>query len=235
MTHSESIAELAAALAKAHAEFGPIVRSKTVRVITKAGKEYTFDYAPLEDLVEATQPALSANGLAIIQSASGDALFSTLVHCSGQWAESMVPLALPVSGSKQDRGGEITHARRYGYTCLLMLTADDDDDANAASGNEVEVLKQRQEAKRPPQPSTAKQWLWAVINNMVKAERWDELGVDAAAGPLLIIKDATGDFARTALIQRLLGRMPSTPPTDEELKTAAANLSDIRDHALKMD
>ena len=225
MNHSENINELATALAKAQLTIKGAKRDE-------ANPFFKSKYADLASVWEACRDSLAVNGLSVVQfpeAAEGDAVkvCTMLLHNSGEWMSS--ELVLPVGKlDAQGFGSAITYARRYALAAAVGV-APEDDDAEAAVGRNAKPVKAVLE------PPSAKQWLWSVINNMVKAERWDELGVDATAGPLLIIKDATGDFARTALIQRLLGRMPSTPPTDEELKTAAANLADIRDHALKMD
>ena len=55
MIHSDQINELAAALADARKKFGPITRSKTVKV-TSARGEYRFSYAPFEEIVAALSP-----------------------------------------------------------------------------------------------------------------------------------------------------------------------------------
>lgn len=132
---------LAAALAEARKKFEPITRSKAVRVTSKkTNTTYTFNYAPFEEIVAATRPALTENGLSVVQSASDGLLLSTLIHSSGESIGVTVPLLIPEGASNQEVGSALTYARRYGYSMLLCLTGDDDDDANVAEGNEVEQM-----------------------------------------------------------------------------------------------
>lgn len=141
MRTSESITELAAALAKAQAAFEPITKDKTVKVRTKAGGEYSFSYAPLESIIGAVRPALSQAGLFITQALTNidgnDFIETTLVHSSGQWIANLVPVLVQEQGP-QAYGSAITYARRYGVTTLLCIVADDDDDANGAEGNSMQ-------------------------------------------------------------------------------------------------
>jgi hypothetical protein len=135
MNRSESIKSLAAALAKAQAEFPSIPRDKTVQVKTKSGGTYTFAYAPLDTIMEKIRPALKANGLAFMQSLNGESLTTTLLHTSGEWlATDAMPIRAVDSGP-QALGSAITYARRYALTALLGLVTEDDDDGNAAEGN----------------------------------------------------------------------------------------------------
>lgn len=148
MKHSDSFSAIAAALAKAAAEFQPIKKDRTVTVKTKKGGEYTFAYAPLESIVAAVRPALSASGLVLVQSVvsedfhrgqavvSEDFLETRLLHSSGEWLANLTPVMVdPEESSAQAYGSAITYARRYGITQLLCVVADEDDDGNAASGN----------------------------------------------------------------------------------------------------
>jgi hypothetical protein len=149
MKTSDQFGQVAAALAAAQGQFGPIARDKTVRVATRSGSSYTFAYAPLETIMAAIRPALAANGLALTQgpivTESGiEALRTMLVHKSGEWiANDTAVLVDKADGGKsaQAYGSGLTYARRYGITTLLCLVADEDDDGNAASGNSVEVVR----------------------------------------------------------------------------------------------
>lgn len=137
MNHTTEIKELAAALCKARGEFKPFGRDKTVLVKTKSGASYSFSYAPLESILEAVVPALSANGLALLQEVLEGRVQTTLIHSSGQWISSGGTPIKVTAEDAQAFGSGMTYARRYDLTLFLGLSADDDDDANAASGNEV--------------------------------------------------------------------------------------------------
>ena len=137
-TQSQEIGELADALAKAQAEFPLLERTKTVRVKTRGGGEYTFSYAPLDVLIEAVRKPLSTNGLAFVQLFDGPAVVTRLLHASGQWIESRIviqPIADDSGVTPQAVGSAITYARRYSLSALLGLADETDDDGNVASGN----------------------------------------------------------------------------------------------------
>ena len=136
MRTSDAIDQLAAALSAAQGAFPRITKGKLARVPTKAGGEYSYSYADLPDILSVVQPALTANGLAVMgipdTSESGKpALTTRLVHASGQWIEATVELFLPQE-TPQGQGSAITYARRYGLCGVLNIAADEDDDAGLA-------------------------------------------------------------------------------------------------------
>ena len=154
MTRSESIAKIAPALVAAQAAFPSIV---------KDGKNPAFrsKYATLDSIMAAVRPALVANGLAVVQGAIhpetdgpklvGLAVESVLVHTSGEWMATMVPVPVTKSDA-HGLGSALSYGRRYGISALLALTTDEDDDGNAAAR-----LPQRQEPRQerpaaPPPP-----------------------------------------------------------------------------------
>jgi hypothetical protein len=120
---------LFAALAKAQGDFKPIVRSK----------ENTFfksSYAELTDYLEATVPALSANGLCLMQpeSRQGDTweIRTILAHASGAFIEATATFAH--GGDWQKLGSAMTYCRRYCAGGILSVAPrGEDDDGNAAT------------------------------------------------------------------------------------------------------
>lgn len=152
MKHSEQFTAIAAALAAAAAKFAPIQKNREVEVKTKSGSSYFFKYATLDAIVAAVRPALSDNGLVLVQSvvteeithsdADGvtiereELLETRLIHSSGEWFANNTPVLVSAGeNSAQAYGSAITYARRYGITQLLCVVADEDDDGNAAAGN----------------------------------------------------------------------------------------------------
>ena len=136
MNKSDSIKELAAALAEAQAEFPAIPRDRTVTVKTKSGATYQFSYAPLDTILAKIRPAMKKNGLAFMQSVNGEALTTTLLHKSGEWITSdPLPIKVVETGS-QAMGSGITYAKRYALTALLGIVTEEDDDGAAADGHE---------------------------------------------------------------------------------------------------
>lgn len=134
---SSNLANLAAALAKAQAEFPAIPRSKVVKVTSQRGS-YEFAYAPFEEILKATKPALSKNELAFTQGCRADKLITTILHSSGEWLEHETPI-VNMLGTAQSLGSALTYSKRYGFCSAFGIQADDDDDGNAADGNAVET------------------------------------------------------------------------------------------------
>lgn len=126
---------LAAALAKAQSEFGAITRDKEVVVQKKAGGQYRFKYAPLDQILGVVRGPLSKNGLALVQLLDPDALVTMLVHESGATLEARTPI--PSSSDIQSYGSAITYLRRYAVQAMLGIAAEEDDDGNAQDGNQA--------------------------------------------------------------------------------------------------
>src|ERR1041385_7580913 len=98
---------LAAALAKAQAEFPVVAKSREVTVRTQGGQSYSFVYAPLDTILAATRGPLTKNGLALTQLLIGGELVTRLLHTSGGVLESR--LAVPQGGRMQELGSAITY------------------------------------------------------------------------------------------------------------------------------
>jgi hypothetical protein len=160
VTRSDSIAKIAPALVAAQAAFPSIV---------KDGKNPAFrsKYATLDGIMAAVRPALAANGLAVVQGAIhpetdgpklvGLAVESVLVHTSGEWMATMVPVPVTKSDA-HGLGSALSYGRRYGISALLALTTDEDDDGNAAT-RPPQRQEPRQERPAAPPPPPAGQRL----------------------------------------------------------------------------
>lgn len=158
MNSSESINELAAALAKARLTFGAITKSRTVTVVTAKGN-YGFAYAPLETILEAITRPLAENGLSLLQGVRardvrGEVLATRLIHSSGQWLENETPIVSGQGSGPQAYGSSLTYSARYGIRTLLVLSTDEDDDGNASEGNHVQA-KARKPAAVAAAPARA--------------------------------------------------------------------------------
>ena len=131
MNKSESIAGLAAALAKAQGAMKGAVKDS-------ANPFFKSKYADLASVVEAIRSAFSANGLSYIQTVEPSdkeevRVETTLLHASGEWISCGV-LALPVSKvDAQGYGSALTYARRYSLSAAAGISTELDDDGNAAS------------------------------------------------------------------------------------------------------
>jgi len=137
---SDDISEITTAIVSAKQAYTAIEKNKTVKVTTKSGGSYTFDYADLECVFNGINMAMFENELTITQLVNFDSLVTILSHSSGQWLRSFTPL---VRGnlSAQEYGSEITYMKRYAICAIAGVTAEDDDDGNAASGNQSEKIK----------------------------------------------------------------------------------------------
>lgn len=130
MNKSESIAGLAAALAKAQGQMKGAIKDS-------ANPFFKSKYADLASVVEAIRAAFSANGLSYIQTVEPSEkdevrVETTLLHSSGEWISCGV-LSLPVSKvDAQGYGSALTYARRYSLSAAVGV-APEDDDGNAAS------------------------------------------------------------------------------------------------------
>lgn len=147
--------ELFAALAQAQGEFQPIKRTASVQV-SSSKANYDFEYAPLENILAATVPALSKYGLSFSQpfasnSDGGFTIWTILAHKSGAMmaTETRVPAFLLEEAKVQVLGSALTYLKRYQANGTLGVAAEDDDDGNAADGNQRTI--QPRSAARPPQ------------------------------------------------------------------------------------
>lgn len=130
--------KLTAAFAKARAEYPPIPKNRTSRVVKDGKLLYEFHYADLADILTATAGPLSKNGLTVSDEIEPIGqrlwLFTYLRHESGEMRRSMVPL--PDNQAPQQWGGFLTYMRRYQTGAILGVASEEDDDGNRAAGNE---------------------------------------------------------------------------------------------------
>lgn len=128
-----------------------IAAQKATEAVKKAASNPAFKskYADLSEVVEATVPALNANGIGVIQAPGYDgdlvSIETVFLHESGASCTGVLRLR-PSKTDPQGVGSAITYGRRYS---LLAMTgaAPEDDDGNAASGPRQQP--QREEPKPP--------------------------------------------------------------------------------------
>lgn len=150
MTTSETINELATALAKAQGQMTGALKDA-------ANPFFKSKYADLASVWDACRKPLADNGLAVVQfpnttyqgepmpyewtSKMGEtrygvrvvcvvSVLTRLTHSSGQWIEDAVSTMLP-TGDPQAVGSAITYLRRYALQSVAGV-APEDDDAEAA-------------------------------------------------------------------------------------------------------
>jgi ERF superfamily len=135
---SESIAAIAAALAKAQAELINPEKSLSATIRSPFPREgdRTFRYAPLSSGLEIVRKTLSKHEIAAVQTTSIDGegglvrLTTVLAHASGEWISSDWPVC-PVSDTAAPHrmGAALTYARRYALFTLVGIAGEDDLDA----------------------------------------------------------------------------------------------------------
>lgn len=148
MDESRELDKLAAALAKAQVAMKHADPSREAGVTRDSAKKRK--YATLADVMDAARPALSANGLSVVQHPStgaGSIILTTwLLHESGQWMRSRLELPrheasnMPIIWAM---GTALSYARRYAYAAIVGVAVEDDD----AQGTEV-ADEAHQEARR---------------------------------------------------------------------------------------
>src|SRR6202023_2433604 len=135
---SESVAALAAALAKAQAQLVNPEKSLTATIRTgRPGEtERTFRDAPLSSGLEIVRKTLSEHEIAVMQTTALDPalrilnLTTTLAHSSGEWIASQWPVCpLADIASPHRMGAALTYARRYALFTLVGIAGEDDLDA----------------------------------------------------------------------------------------------------------
>lgn len=148
MNKSESIKEIATALAKAQGQMKPASKDNI-------NPHFKSKYADLASVVEAIREPFSTNGLSYTQvcdfTDSGALIVETvLMHSSGEWYSGRLFMPCPQQ-TPQGIGSAITYAKRYSLAAIAGL-ATDDDDGNEASVNGKPENK-TQSTKQPAQVS----------------------------------------------------------------------------------
>lgn len=146
MNKTDSIAELAKALAKAQGEIENASKNA-------ANPRFESKYADLAEVLNTVRPVFSSHGLSVLQMPSFDggiaSVETLLMHTSGEWISNTC--SAPVSkNDAQGVGSAITYLRRYSLAAFACI-AQEDDDANSAVGHN----KPQQPARLPAgQPLT---------------------------------------------------------------------------------
>jgi hypothetical protein len=128
MKQSESIKNLAEAMAQAQGAMGAAIKGSS-------NPFFKSKYADLGSVIEAIKPHFAANGLSYVQfPVSGESsvgVTTRLMHSSGEWLEQdyFIPLG---KMDAQAAGSAITYARRYALQSIAGIPSEDDD-GNAAT------------------------------------------------------------------------------------------------------
>jgi ERF superfamily len=145
---SESIAALAAALAKAQMALTNPEKSLTGTVPSSRPDEptRTFRYAPLSSGLDIVRKTLGEQGIATLQTTTIDqdiqtvSLTTVLAHASGEWIASDWPVcALREMAAPRRMGAALTYARRYALFTLVGIAGEDDLDAPDLGGHSADA------------------------------------------------------------------------------------------------
>lgn len=136
MRTSETINELASALAKAQAAMqGALKDSKN--------PFFKSNYADLQSVWDAIREPLTKNGLSVVQATeqAEDKIFiiTRLLHSSGQWIEGRLQV-MALKQEPQAVGSAITYARRYALAAITGCVQIDDDAESAQGRGETPKL-----------------------------------------------------------------------------------------------
>ncbi|MET4279196.1 MULTISPECIES: ERF family protein [unclassified Bradyrhizobium] len=138
---SEAIGALATALARAQVEIANPEKFLTATIQSPFPREgqRSFRYAPLSTGLDIVRKCLGRHEIATIQTTSIEPglirLTTTLVHASGQWVSSDLPVCLISETAAPHRlGAALTYARRYALFTLVGIAGQDDLDAPDLGG-----------------------------------------------------------------------------------------------------
>lgn len=130
MNKSESIKELAVALAKFQGEVSNPINNAI-------NPHFHNKYATLSEVLNVVRPILSKHGLSMVQEPSGDGeniiITTTLFHNSGEYIEFEKLILKADKPTAQGAGSAITYGRRYAISAILGISSEDDDDGNQAT------------------------------------------------------------------------------------------------------
>ena len=144
---SESIASLAAALAKAQMVLTNPEKSLTGTLPGNRPDEpgRTFRYASLSSGLDIVRKVLGQHEIATLQTTVIDqdiqtvSLTTVLAHASGEWIASDWPVcALSEMATPRRMGAALTYARRYALFTLVGIAGEDDLDAPDLAGQPAE-------------------------------------------------------------------------------------------------
>lgn len=135
---SDDLKELFAALSKAQAEM------KTAG-LNAENPYFKSAYSDLAEIVKVSRPALTKNGLSVIQQImpnedGQNILHTILCHSSGQWIETRMRI-LPAKPDVQSLASYLTYLRRYSYAAIVgVVSSSEDDDGEIAVHSERETV-----------------------------------------------------------------------------------------------
>lgn len=137
-SRSAEIKDLCAALSKAQGEI-------EIAGLNKENPYFKSRYADMAEIVRVSRPALSKNGLSVMQqiltNEDGQSILHTLLcHSTGQWMESQMRI-IPPKNDIQSLSSYVTYLKRISYAALIgVVVGNEDDDGEVAMISARQVL-----------------------------------------------------------------------------------------------
>jgi hypothetical protein len=188
---SESIAALAAALAKAQSELSNPEKSLVATIGSDRPGEgaRTFRYAPLSSGLDIVRKALGRQQIAMVQTTAIDAstgtvnLTTVLAHASGEWTSDWPVCRLADASAPHRMGAALTYARRYALFTLVGIAGEDDLDApdlngrpqSAETGSVASIEAGGRDKRRQPAAGNSKDPRRTVLDPDTSAALRDQL------------------------------------------------------------
>lgn len=155
MKHSDSIIELAKALAQVQGELKTLPKPAD-------NPYYKSSYTPLDVIWDSVRPILSKNGISVVQFPTEIGMETIVLHASGEWISGESKWDIDLA-NPQKIGSAITYMRRYSMCSAIGITsADEDDDGNQASGVN--------DKKKTPTPDEPEKRTGALILTHIRAQ-----------------------------------------------------------------
>lgn len=152
MSKSESIKELATALAKAQGMMKGALKDS-------ANPFFKSKYADLASVVEAIRVPLANNGLSYVQIShereNAAAVETLILHSSGEWMSAGIVSAPVTKADAQGHGSCLTYCRRYSLSAAFGVTPEDDDGNAASAASNVPKAKAFEAPHKPTDGANA--------------------------------------------------------------------------------
>jgi hypothetical protein len=214
---SDTIATLAAALAKAQVELTNPEKSlvATIRSPFPREADRTFRYAPLSSGLDIVRKSLGRHEIATIQATDIDQeagllrLTTVLAHSSGEWISSEWPVCqISDIASAQRVGAALTYARRYALFALVGIAGEDDLDAPDLGADPNPA---------PKVPRQGSQW-----NGQAAPAQRPSAGAGRPPGPSA--RSVLGEQLSASLRESLIQQLTAINSADEAAAWAHRNM-----------
>ena len=131
-------------------------------------------------VVQASRPALTKNGLSVLQMIIDDDdckwLITKLMHTSGEWVQSKVRI-VPPKNDVQSISSTITYMKRMCYTSLVgVVVGEEDDDGEAAVATSRDTFAKGVALNTKYNPKEE-------VTEVITADQLDEMNFELAEYP----------------------------------------------------